>query len=118
MRIKMYQLQECIILICERVEYTRRTIMNRNKIRNIIGMALLAGSLFVGSVAPVSAAPNTQIANPNPGLLQCYYNGNYYPIGTKLAAGPYFYRQCEWGWVVDSFGIPHYQPVWKIYPRT
>ena len=94
--------------------------MNRNKIRNLIGMALLAGSLFVGSAAPVSAAPNTQTATPIADLhpFECYYNGNYYPVGTKLGAGPQFYRQCEWGWVVDSFGIPRYQPVWKIYPRT
>jgi hypothetical protein len=93
--------------------------MHYRKLRHIAGTALLAIGLYVGSVAPVAAAPVEQISiggQVNP--FQCYLNGNYYPIGTKLAAGPLFYRQCEWGWVTDSLGIPHYQPVWKIYPKV
>lgn len=93
--------------------------MNLQKLRNMAGTTLVAFGLFAGSVAPVAAAPQAQVvigtveAHP----FECEFNGNYYPIGTKLGAGPLFYRQCEWGWV-NYGGHVRLEPVWKIYPRT
>ena len=92
--------------------------MNTKQLRNVAATALLAVGLFAGSVAPAAAAPNAEISIG--GQLypfQCYKDGNYYPLGTKLAAGPLFYWQCEMGWVTDSLGIPRYVPVWKVYPQ-
>lgn len=92
--------------------------MNMKHLRNIAGTALFAMSLFVGSAAPLAAAPEPQPtiaieAHP----FECYYNGNWYAVGTKLAAGPLFYRQCELEWVAGPYGVADLQAVWKIYPR-
>jgi len=118
--------------------------MNMNRLRNMAGTALIAVGLLAGTVAPlaaesINAAPFTAAPTIAESVVtesgaagsmvpvqipvdahpfECYYNGNYYPIGTKLAAGPLFYRQCEWGWVNTGIGGSRLEPVWKIYPRN
>ncbi|MCB0083711.1 MAG: hypothetical protein KDE47_22380 [Caldilineaceae bacterium] len=93
--------------------------MNTRKLRNIAGTALLAVGLYIGSVAPVAAAPSAQggITPIQAHPFECYYNGQWYPVGTKLGAGPLFYRQCELVWETGPLGHPDLQAVWKIYPR-
>lgn len=87
-------------------------------IRSKAAIVLLSTGLLIGAVTPLAAAPSTQIASggqTHP--FECYKDGNYYPLGTKLSAGPEFYWKCEMGWVTDSLGRPHYQPVWNVYPK-
>ncbi len=88
-------------------------------LRSKIAVALLSFGLLAGSVGPVAAAPVSQIViggQLHP--FQCYKNGTYYAVGSTLPAGPLFYWKCEMGWVTDGLGIPHYEAVWKVYPRT
>lgn len=52
------------------------------KVRSFLVMAMLVTLLSVGSFS--SANAQGIVVNPQPVPIGCYFQGNYYPIGTKL----------------------------------
>ena len=88
-------------------------------LRSKVAVVMLSAGLLVGTVAPLAAAPGVKTASggqTHP--FHCYKDGAYYPLGTRLAAGPLSYMQCEMGRVEDVLGYPRFEPVWQVYPKT